>query len=1086
MDRGKRNRETGVTGETGGAGGAGQKRQKTIVEEQYVTGEFETAEKPVEERPRQLSSIWHKVSRVRSLQLNGRLYGAVKFELKDLTQGVSAAFLREGQLWIRIEERPPQRRVGPAAIIHLDDDENSSILWENERRCPKLCDSYSACPEQAKRAWLYQVVKVMQAFHDKNRQFRNIILPWDLLHGNYASKAKEFLNESENTEVPEIFVAPNQMCLFANDLMRLGSFFPKGRCSLLTHKSPEELLGDLSQSPEKDLWMLAHLIHDLYEEKALIHDDETDSRFAHLMKIFKKLGTPKEANWEGVSKLPYFNQQYPQWEMKDLKESLSDKIPQDAKSLIASLLKLNPRERISAKAALEHPYFSDIHKIESSSGNSNENESLEVNGEFNMIKNFEMLRKEESKHSSSAMQEMKEGVRMEVDDSNQKESSGQKTYSNQKEIDGQKRQLLVDWLAYLCQVKELSQDTLFVGIQLLDDYINRQKDIPLSDFQLLGEVCVFIASKTVDCVRLTLDELADIPDEFYDVRQVRQMECKVLQKVGIKNIQIPNALYFLRTIFALFYNNSAEGSTTKERLAEWLCALMLIHVHTRKYKASIVATSAAILAVKGEASGDVKEISSDFQKIVNIVGKEDRDQLKDCIVELKERWEEYACGPRGDDFKSKNRLGKLYWNPKEKPCYVWKKYFSPEYESVSRLQPVDIQKQNKTRAQTDAKDPASVLSCNEILHLLKFLDKPEMCLLSSVSKRWQAICGSRDLSRGEWNLRRHKEMINSQTIVPLVERLKDARELNLFRCKLTAASVHLILRKCPNLRKLDLSYTVCDGPREPDVIDLTREPTAMKELRWQEESKSTMYPPLEELNLRKSEVVDEDLKEEGVIKILRGCQHLKSLNLGMLNCVGTQVIETIEGDNISKNLEELHLNSCPNVTNADLQRLAKACRKLKRLFLDMCSKITDDGITAIAKGCNLEELSLCANRVSDRSLSAIAKNCKDLYRLELSFCYLVSTDGVVEIAEGCRNIKLLNLCLVDMIQDNAIEKLAQFCKLEELNLRGCTHITDNALKALQEHCRHLKVLHLLGCEKVSASTVAILKQRIPHVKIIIW
>jgi len=529
-----------------------------------------------------------------------------------------------------------------------------------------------------------------------------------------------------------------------------------------------------------------------------------------------------------------------------------------------------------------------------------------------------------------------------------------------------------------------------------------------------------------------------------------------------------------------------------ECLSYWLLEMALVHFSTRLYRPSVVALSAFTLALTGRHNIDhpsealpesVRGLCADVQHADVAAAQTSGSsghcgaaaEYKDCVKKLYDTWTSYATGPRGQNWQ-------IVKQRKQKDSFLWDKYSGKDYKRVARIQPEDILQSISTRRAKNVvrRDPQSLLSPDIMLHLLQFFDKPEMCQMASVSKKWQLFCSQRLLSRGIWDLKRHKEVLNSESMKKLIPKLKSVETLNLFRCKLNAANIRLIFKKCESLRRLNLSYTVCDGPR--DVIDLTG---GIIDLTEEEKESKNRFPPLlEELNLRKSEVVEGDLKEDGLVEILDGCPNLKKLNLGMLPCVGAKTISAII--NSCSNLEELSLNSCPNVTNSDLKNLSDHAKCLKRVCLDMCSKINDDGITAVAKGCPLEEFSLCADRVSDQSLYAISRFNKNLKRLELSFCYLVSTDGVVAVAKGCEKLTHLNLCLVDMIQDTAIKTLAEHCDLQELNLRGCTHITDASLESLAKNCKNLKVLHLLGCEKVSASKVAVLKERIPRVKIIIW
>lgn len=78
-----------------------------------------------------------------------------------------------------------------------------------------------------------------------------------------------------------------------------------------------------------------------------------------LLKIFQALGTPDEARWPGVSLLPDYNTLFPKWRPKPLQE-LVPGLDAQGLDLLSRLLEYDPNRRITAKAALEHPYFDEI------------------------------------------------------------------------------------------------------------------------------------------------------------------------------------------------------------------------------------------------------------------------------------------------------------------------------------------------------------------------------------------------------------------------------------------------------------------------------------------------------------------------------------------------------------------------------------------------------------------------------------------------------------------------------------------------------------------------------------------------------
>lgn len=74
-----------------------------------------------------------------------------------------------------------------------------------------------------------------------------------------------------------------------------------------------------------------------------------------LKTIFRALGTPTEEEWPGHTKLPDYVSlgQFPKSPLKLLFTAASA----DALDLLQKLLTYEPRRRIGAKDALQHPYF---------------------------------------------------------------------------------------------------------------------------------------------------------------------------------------------------------------------------------------------------------------------------------------------------------------------------------------------------------------------------------------------------------------------------------------------------------------------------------------------------------------------------------------------------------------------------------------------------------------------------------------------------------------------------------------------------------------------------------------------------------
>jgi serine/threonine protein kinase len=86
-----------------------------------------------------------------------------------------------------------------------------------------------------------------------------------------------------------------------------------------------------------------------------------DSEIDQVFKIFRVLGLPTEDTWRGVTQLPDYQAVFPKFAPLPLSAVVSGLDAQGI-DLLSQMLRFEPSQRISAKRALEHPYFDDLDK----------------------------------------------------------------------------------------------------------------------------------------------------------------------------------------------------------------------------------------------------------------------------------------------------------------------------------------------------------------------------------------------------------------------------------------------------------------------------------------------------------------------------------------------------------------------------------------------------------------------------------------------------------------------------------------------------------------------------------------------------
>ena len=124
----------------------------------------------------------------------------------------------------------------------------------------------------------------------------------------------------------------------------------------LWYRAPEILLGEKHYTPAVDMWSVGCIMAELCRGRVLFRGD---SEIGQLFEVFQVLGTPTETEWPGVSRLPDFRDAFPRWAPQNL-ASVLPQLDADAIDLLGHMLRYNPADRISAKEALQHPWFSDL------------------------------------------------------------------------------------------------------------------------------------------------------------------------------------------------------------------------------------------------------------------------------------------------------------------------------------------------------------------------------------------------------------------------------------------------------------------------------------------------------------------------------------------------------------------------------------------------------------------------------------------------------------------------------------------------------------------------------------------------------
>jgi cyclin-dependent kinase len=127
----------------------------------------------------------------------------------------------------------------------------------------------------------------------------------------------------------------------------------------LWYRAPDVLMGSRKYSTPVDIWSVGCIFAEMANGRPLVAGtSETDQ----LDRIFRLMGTPTLADYPGIVELPEYSPDHhpPYPPPRGGLGSLVPTLDPTGVDLLSKMLQYDPARRVTAQAALEHPFFDDM------------------------------------------------------------------------------------------------------------------------------------------------------------------------------------------------------------------------------------------------------------------------------------------------------------------------------------------------------------------------------------------------------------------------------------------------------------------------------------------------------------------------------------------------------------------------------------------------------------------------------------------------------------------------------------------------------------------------------------------------------
>lgn len=190
---------------------------------------------------------------------------------------------------------------------------------------------------------------------------------------------------------------------------------------------------------------------------------------------------------------------------------------------------------------------------------------------------------------------------------------------NQTDINEKMRGILIDWLVEVHLKFKLLPETLFLAVNLIDRYLEKQA-IMRTKLQLVGVTAMLIACKYEEIYAPEVRDFVYITDKAYTKEEILSMETNMLAILEY-NITVPSPFRFLE-----IFHKYLKFDDCSFMFCRYLLELFLIEMKMIKYSPVVQAAATVYITLKITKKGDVD----------SIIGLSDisEDKIRECAKDI--------------------------------------------------------------------------------------------------------------------------------------------------------------------------------------------------------------------------------------------------------------------------------------------------------------------------------------------------------------------------------------------------------------------------------------------------------------------